>query len=68
MNAQTQRGASTVAITLLLSFVIVLGVSFANRSMLFEVRTSANHYRAAQAHEAAEAGIDWALAQGEPGE
>ncbi|HEX3140564.1 MAG TPA: PilX N-terminal domain-containing pilus assembly protein, partial [Rhizobacter sp.] len=58
-----QRGAATVAITLLLAFVILLSVAFAHRSVVFEARTSTNQYRAAQAHEAAEAGIAWALAQ-----
>ncbi|HET7794349.1 MAG TPA: hypothetical protein VFL64_13280 [Rhizobacter sp.] len=58
-----ERGAATVAITLLMAFVILLSVAFAHRSVLFEARTSINQYRAAQASEAAEAGIDWALAQ-----
>lgn len=58
-----QCGAATVAITLMLAFVVLLTVTFANRSVLFEAKTSANQYRAAQAHEAAEAGLDWALAQ-----
>ncbi len=58
-----QRGAATIAITLILSFAILLSVAFANRSMLFEVKTSTNQYRAAQAHEAAEAGLEWAIAQ-----
>jgi hypothetical protein len=59
----TQQGAATVGITLMLAFAILLSVAFANRSMLFEVKASANQYRAAQAREAAEAGMDWALAQ-----
>ncbi|MGY4828146.1 hypothetical protein ACVNIS_06185 [Sphaerotilaceae bacterium SBD11-9] len=58
-----ERGAATVAVILLMAFVILLGVAFAHRSVLFEARTSVNQYRAAQASEAAEAGIDWALAQ-----
>ncbi len=59
----SQRGAATVAITLMLAFAVLLSVAFANRSVLFEAKTSANQYRAAQAHEAADAGLDWALAQ-----
>lgn len=57
-----QRGAATLAIALTLVFVIFLGVGFANRGLLFEARTSANQYRAAQAFEAAEAGLEWAVA------
>ncbi len=58
-----QRGAATLAITLMLSFVTLLSVAFANRSVLFDARTSVNQYRAAQAREASEAGLAWALAQ-----
>ena len=57
-----QRGAATLAITLVLVFVIFLGVGFANRSLVFEARSATNQYRAAQAFEAAEAGLDWAVA------
>lgn len=57
----TQRGAATLAIALMLVFVIFLGVGFANRSLLFEARTSVNQYHAAQAFEAAEAGLEWAV-------
>jgi len=59
----SQRGASTIAVTLLLSFVALLSVAFAHRSVLFDAKTSVNHYRSAQAREASEAGLAWALAQ-----
>jgi len=39
-----------------------LGGFFANRSVLFEQKTSANQLRATRAFEAAEAGIEWATA------
>lgn len=61
MNAQ--RGAAALPITLMLAFALLLAVGFANRSMLFEVRTSINQMHAAQAQEAAQAGLEWALAQ-----
>ena len=61
--APSQRGASTIAVTLLLSFVALLSVAFVNRSVLFDAKTSVNQYRSAQAREAAEAGLAWALAQ-----
>jgi Tfp pilus assembly protein PilX len=60
---ESQRGASTIALTLLLSFVALLSVVFTHRSVLFEARSSLNQYRAAQAREAAEAGLAWALTQ-----
>ena len=59
----SQRGASTIAVTLLLSFAALLSVVFANRSVLLDAKTSVNQYHAAQAREAAEAGLAWALAQ-----
>lgn len=58
-----QRGAATLPITLVLSFVLMLSVVFAHRSLLIEARSASNHLRAAQADEAAEAGLEWALAQ-----
>ena len=58
-----QRGATTLLITLLLLFALLLGTAFASRDLIFEQRTSANQYRSTQAFEAAEAGLEWALAQ-----
>lgn len=47
--------------------VLVLAMSitfaFANRSLIFEQRTGANQMRSTMAHEVAEAGLEWALAQ-----
>jgi hypothetical protein len=58
-----ERGVAALVVTLLLFFAMVLGVAFVNRSLVFEQRASANQYRSTQAFEAAEAGLEWALAQ-----
>src|SRR5688572_25736445 len=57
-----QHGVAALAVTMLLFFVMVLGVAFVNRNLVFEQRASANQYRSTQAFEAAEAGVEWALA------
>jgi Tfp pilus assembly protein PilX len=57
-----QRGAAALLATLLLFFAMVLGALFVNRNLVFEQRASANQYRSTQAFEAAEAGVEWALA------
>ena len=62
-TAHRQRGVAALAITLLLFFAMCLVAAYANRGLLFEQRAAANQYRAAQAFEAAEAGIEWAVAQ-----
>jgi hypothetical protein len=60
---QGQRGAAALIVVLVLLFAMALVATFANRNLLFEQRSSANQYRSTQAFEAAEAGIEWALAQ-----
>ncbi|HJV63145.1 MAG TPA: PilX N-terminal domain-containing pilus assembly protein [Albitalea sp.] len=59
---QRQRGAAALIVTLILFFVMTLVAAYANRNNIFEQRASANQYRATQAAEAAEAGVEWALA------
>lgn len=61
-QARRQRGAAALALTLLLVFAMTLLLGLTHRSLLFESRASANQYRATQAFEAAEAGLDWAQA------
>ncbi len=62
-HLRQQRGAATLAVSLLLLMAMLLSATYANRALLFEQRSSANQQRATQAFEAAEAGIDWAIAQ-----
>jgi len=57
-----QRGAATLVITLVLLFTMSLVVAYTNRNLLYEQKASANQYRSTQAFEAAEAGLEWALA------
>ena len=47
---------------MLLFFIVSLVAAYAGRNLIFEQKTSANQYRATQAFEAAEAGLEWALA------
>ncbi len=62
-TAYQQHGFAALTVTLLLFFTMLLAAAYVNRGLLFEQRASANQYRAAQAFEAAEAGIEWAIAQ-----
>jgi hypothetical protein len=61
-DASRQRGAAALVVSALLFFAMLLVVAAANRNVLVEARTSANQYRSTQAFEAAEAGLEWALA------
>lgn len=56
-----QRGYGTLVVALVLLFGGTILAFFANRSFIFEQRTSANQYRATKAFELAEAGVDWAI-------
>jgi len=60
---RSQRGAAALVVTMVLFFAMLLVAAFANRGLVFEQRASANQYRATQAFEAAEAGLEWALAE-----
>lgn len=56
------RGAAALVVVMVLFFIVALVAAYTSRNLIFEQRTSANQYRSTQAFEAAEAGIDWALA------
>lgn len=57
------RGAASLVVVMVLFFLVTLVAAYASRNMLFEQRTSANHFRSTLAFEAAEAGVEWALAR-----
>lgn len=63
ITGRRQRGVAALLVTLLLCLTMVLAVAFAHRDIAAEERRSANDYRSAQAFEAAEAGLEWALAK-----
>ncbi|MDE2627449.1 MAG: pilus assembly PilX N-terminal domain-containing protein [Burkholderiales bacterium] len=62
-STRGQRGAAALVVTMLLFFAMMLVALFVNRNLVFEQRSAANQYRSTQAFEAAQAGLDWALAQ-----
>lgn len=62
-STRAQHGVAALVVTMLLLFSMLLAAVFANRHLLFEQRSSANQLRSTQAFEAAEAGLEWALAQ-----
>lgn len=57
-----QRGAATLLVVVVLFFILALVSAYASRTLIFEQRISANNQRATQAFEAAEAGIEFAVA------
>jgi Tfp pilus assembly protein PilX len=57
-----QRGAATLLVVVVLFFILALVSAYAGRTLIFEQRISANNQRATQAFEAAEAGIEFAVA------
>lgn len=60
--AHRQRGAATLVVVMVLFFLLTLVAGYTSRNLIFEQRTSANQYRSTQALEAADAGVEWALA------
>ena len=61
-SASSQRGAATLFVTIVLLLAVGLITLYTNRSAILEQRLSANEVRAKQALEAANAGIEHALA------
>ncbi|MEO5354547.1 MAG: hypothetical protein H7835_15195 [Magnetococcus sp. XQGC-1] len=63
VTMQGQRGMATLGIVLGVLLVITLGAIFTAQVLSREQRATANEYRAIQAAEAAEAGLEWGMAQ-----
>lgn len=61
--ARRQRGAATLVVVMVLFLVMALLAAYGNRSLLFEQRIASSYLRASLSQEAAEAGIEWTLAQ-----
>lgn len=59
--ARAARGAAALIVVMVLFFIVSLVAAYTSRNMIFEQRTSVNQARATQAHELAEAGLEWAL-------
>lgn len=57
-----QRGVATLAVSLIVLFIISLFAFYVARTQLFETKTSSNQYRYSQAFEAAEAGLEAGVA------
>lgn len=56
------RGAASLIVVMVLFFLLSLVAAYTGRNLIFEQRTSVNQFRAVQGFEAAEAGVEWALA------
>ena len=59
---RAQRGVATLVVVMVLFFVVAMVAAYTSRNLIFEQKTSANNYRSQVAFEAAEAGVEWALA------
>jgi hypothetical protein len=62
VSAASQRGMGALVVVMVLFFIMSLVAAYASRNLIFEQKTSANNYRATQAFEAADAGLEWAIA------
>ena len=60
---RAERGAATLVIVMVLFLIMALLAAYGNRTLLFEQRIANSYYRASVAQEAAEAGVEWSLAQ-----
>lgn len=58
-----QRGIAALGAALVLLFSMSVILLYANRNLIFEQRSAANHQRATAALAAADAGLEWGLAR-----
>jgi len=63
VSRQAQRGVASLLVTTVFCFAMVLAIAYSSRNVAVETRVSAQQYRTAQAFEAAEAGLEWAIAR-----
>ncbi|MDP1649114.1 MAG: PilX N-terminal domain-containing pilus assembly protein [Rubrivivax sp.] len=63
LSGSRQRGAASLVVVMVLFFVVSLAAAYASRNLIFEQKTAANQARSTLAFEAADAGVEWALAQ-----
>lgn len=63
LSFMRQRGVAALLVTTLLALATILVVAYTQRNLVVEERASAQHVRSAQAFEAAQAGLEWALAR-----
>jgi hypothetical protein len=61
-HARPTKGAASLAVVMVLFFILAMVAAYTNRNLIFEQRTSANSYRSARALAAADAGVDWVIA------
>ena len=62
VRTHRQRGAASLAVTMILLFLVLLVTLFGARSLVQDTRAGANEYQSARAFEAAEAGIEYGIA------
>lgn len=62
LDRARQRGAAALVIVLLLALVATLGGAYASRQAWVDLRSAREADQALQAQQAAEAGLDWAIA------
>ena len=58
-----QRGIAILAMTVIVMLIVTIASITLNRQAIVEIKTSGNHYLSAQSFEAAQAGVDEAIAK-----
>lgn len=63
LRRQRPRGIAALTVVMVLFFIVAMVAAYTNRTLILEQRGATNVLRAAQALDAADAGVEWALAQ-----
>ncbi|MBB4841527.1 hypothetical protein HNP55_000022 [Paucibacter oligotrophus] len=61
-TARQQQGTATLVVVMVLFLIMAMMAAYGSRNLIFEQKIASNYFRAGVSQEAAEAGIEWAIA------
>ncbi|WP_124453655.1 PilX N-terminal domain-containing pilus assembly protein [Paucibacter sp. KBW04] len=61
-SPRRQQGTATLVVVMVLFLIMAMMAAYGSRNLIFEQKIAGNYFRAGVSQEAAEAGVEWAIA------